>query len=62
MDPNLTLEVMMARVSRILEANDNEQPVKQEDAVELAESVEALNGWIAKGGFLPTAWKGASNG
>ena len=58
MDPNATWAQMMDLAEMILkgaeESNDGFGP---EDAVALAERVEALNTWIMKGGFLPKAWE-----
>src|SRR5258705_7165069 len=34
----------------------------EHDAYRLAELVEALEGWIASGGFLPKAWKATRGG
>lgn len=31
-------------------------PCRDFDAQELVEAVDALDGWLSKGGFLPQAW------
>jgi hypothetical protein len=51
MDPDETLREMRAMVQSILAAGDSE-PV----ALELAEKVDALDGWLRRGGFLPQEW------
>ncbi len=51
MDPNANLKEQIEICKRIL-AED----VDESDAPRLADLVLALNEWIAKGGFLPSAW------
>lgn len=68
MDPNANLEEQLELVARLLyeEAEDDIDEDYLQDradmAIRLAELVEALNGWITRGGFLPRAWnnKGAT--
>jgi hypothetical protein len=53
MDPNANLEELRTLVALILSEDEHEES----DALRLAELVEALDGWIAGGGFLPAAWR-----
>jgi len=47
---------MLGRAAAIIASVDSEADVDEDDAVALAESVQALDGWIRGGGFLPDAW------
>jgi hypothetical protein len=52
MDPNEVLRLMRSSAKRIhamLLLDDNE-------AVTLADAVEAMDDWLRKGGFLPDDW------
>lgn len=61
MDPNENL-AEQRRIQKWL--NEYTEPADGDDSnyveklVDLAVLAEALDGWIAKGGFLPDAWKG----
>lgn len=59
MDPNATLVEMLALAEMIQQeyGDTDGNGVDQDDANRLAELVEALNGWITRGGFLPKAWE-----
>lgn len=57
MDPNANLFRQITLATRIRHAADNGQKVSEADAEELAELVTALDNWIRRGGFLPTAWE-----
>jgi hypothetical protein len=57
MDPNATLAIMLAAARKILDG-PREQST---EADELAESVQSLDSWIRKGGFLPDLWRYASD-
>lgn len=50
MDPNKTLKNCRIAAMNLLTANNNAT------AVELAETFEALDQWLSKGGFPPAAW------
>lgn len=63
MDPNANLAEQRRIVARLMAAWDSDASTLSEfldaiakDAMRLAELVEALDGWISKGGFLPDAW------
>lgn len=61
MDPNITLEELRRLSDHILTMTDaeNTEPdvdIGWEDARSLAEYVQALDGWISRGGFLPAEW------
>ena len=57
MDPNANLKEQLFLAWKIL----NEGPFSTDDyeamTNRLAELVEALNGWLSKGGFLPERWE-----
>lgn len=55
MDPTATLVSIRALIKVINENNDSER--WEELADSLAEVVEALDQWMAKGGFLPVQWR-----
>lgn len=55
MDPNETLRIIRAQVGMILDENDGNSPEA------LAEAVRDLDGWLSKGGFLPSEWQAQSN-
>lgn len=57
MDPDTNLEDQRRIVSRIVEAFDKDRDPNPNDAYRLAELVEALDGWLSKGGFLPKRWE-----
>jgi hypothetical protein len=62
MDPTANLLEQLeisARLINIFENADDTPEFKEEDVVRLAELVEALHGWIRKGGFLPEQWSKA---
>jgi hypothetical protein len=64
MDPNANLAEQRELIANIIDAwddadDDGNIPNPDDvihDAIRLAELAEALDGWIAGGGFLPTAW------
>jgi hypothetical protein len=51
MDPDTALDRMRAAAARILD-----REVVDQDADDLAEAFEALDGWLRAGGFLPQSW------
>lgn len=54
MDPNETLKRLREIVSEFREDSDGEMDL---DAMsDMVDHFEALDEWIAKGGFLPKAW------
>jgi len=64
MDPNANLGELLRLVESFNEDRDDPTPLDdtllddfRADAWRMAELVEALDGWIRGGGFLPSAWK-----
>jgi len=57
MDPNETLRRMQEMAERVVRAADVGSDVDEDDACDLADAVQALDGWLSKGGFLPDAWR-----
>lgn len=59
MDPDLNLATQRALAKRIIRMIDDgeSEAFIVAAANDLAEHVEALDQWIARGGFLPKAWK-----
>lgn len=53
MDPNANLREQITLASRII----YDEGANPDDAVRLAELVEALHEWIDRGGFLPDRWE-----
>lgn len=51
MDPDITL----ANIRRLTKLT-HERDLEPSEADDLAELIEALDDWIARGGFLPRAW------
>ena len=58
MDPNATL----ARLLGLATMNEHAQATLEKAAIadEMSELIEALDGWISKGGFLPDRWRKAA--
>lgn len=54
MDPDANLAEQRRIIARMLA--DGSESIDTGDAVRLAELAQALDEWIAKGGFLPKAW------
>ncbi len=52
MDPDANLEEQLRITKRVLDADGCDA----DDIIRLAELVDALDGWIVKGGFLPKRW------
>jgi hypothetical protein len=52
MDPDVALKEMRALVQEVLYDNASEEAAER-----LSELFEGLDGWISKGGFLPTSWQ-----
>jgi hypothetical protein len=57
MDPNQALADILAQL-RTMQYTDGD--TWDDSARQLAESVEALDGWLTMGGFLPDRWKEAA--
>jgi hypothetical protein len=65
MDPNANLEEQLALAASIIAAFDDPDgniDIPDEDVERLAELVQALDGWIRKGGFLPRDWHESREG
>jgi hypothetical protein len=56
MDPDYNLASQLKLVKKIYSDIDKDKPIDPEDAEMLATLVEALDGWMSKGGFLPKRW------
>lgn len=58
MDPDTNLAMVRSLIKQVNEAADrNDYRTLGDLAGDLAEYVEALDGWISQGGFLPKAWE-----
>lgn len=59
MDPNSDLKKMLKLAAKMLRDHEDEdlEGIDRDDANRLAEMVEALDGWLSKGGFLPGKWE-----
>jgi len=58
MDPNANIKELLSLAASIRKDYEDEDGngVDQDDANRLAELIEALDGWLSKGGFLPGRW------
>jgi hypothetical protein len=57
-DPNATLTVALVAANRVLSAPDELPPDELHDlAMRMAESLDSLDQWIRRGGFLPSSWE-----
>lgn len=54
MDPNAALAEIRAEIADIESAGND---IEYRGAHKLADLVQSLDEWIAKGGFLPDAWQ-----
>jgi hypothetical protein len=57
MDPNANLTEQRKLSALLMYQTENDRPVDLIDVLRLAELVIALDEWIARGGFLPDAWR-----
>lgn len=56
MDPNANLEEIRRLVAEFNSTTKTESdPLRNHER--LVDLIEALDGWLSKGGFLPDAWK-----
>lgn len=53
MDPNANL----AELRALVKANADAEHVSDHDTARMIELVDAIDGWMSKGGFLPAAWE-----
>lgn len=60
MDPNETLRLL--RLTIVQMRVDEHPDIRQAHADEIAEYVDALDGWLSGGGFLPGAWQARATG
>jgi hypothetical protein len=56
MDPDANLAELRRIATRVLAAPSIEE-IDCADAERIADLVDALDGWLSRGGFLPDAWK-----
>lgn len=57
MDPNACLARIRALLPLMFVEDGEDYRPDQDTVTELAQHVEALDGWLSKGGFLPSAWR-----
>lgn len=57
MDPDANLIETRRRVRAILDEEDDVTRATMANGERLAELIEALDGWLSKGGALPQAWR-----
>lgn len=55
MDPNATLDRIRAMVQAALNADSS--TARETFAQDIAEAIDDLDGWMSRGGAMPTAWK-----
>ena len=56
MDPNVILRALRQLTARIEEIGREPGADWSDLAVEALEGIEALDGWLTRGGFLPDPW------
>ena len=56
MDPNATLSELRDLLLSMQETRERAEVVDPEDIDRSIELFNALDAWIGRGGFLPTAW------
>jgi hypothetical protein len=59
MDPDEALREMRKLSETLIRCGDDHIHLEAyaEDVVRLAELVQAIDGWLSKGGFLPRGWE-----
>ena len=57
MDPDANLKEQREIVKDLIDGNDYDTDEWLAMANRLADLVEALDGWLSNGGFLPLAWR-----
>jgi len=57
MDPDEALANIRMLAAKIIELSDKDDEDLAIEGLELSEAAQALDEWIAKGGFLPAAWR-----
>jgi len=60
MDPNKALATIRRLTAKY--AFEGGSELTSDDAVEFFDAVEALDGWLSQGGFLPDGWQDARGG
>jgi hypothetical protein len=58
MDPDAALNELRELAGRLRDPGPEQVLDDLEDVGRMAELVEALDGWLSRGGFLPAAWQG----
>ena len=57
MDPNANLEELRELIALNANRPDGARDLRPDEVDRLCELVEALDDWLSKGGFLPSAWE-----
>lgn len=57
-DPNAVWAAMRSAAASIIDAAERGEAPSGDEAESLAADFEALDDWLAKGGFLPRDWRG----
>ncbi len=60
MDPDAALEELLALTGPLLNLGDTEPGLTPPTVSRIAELVDALDGWLLAGGYLPRRWAGRS--
>ena len=58
MDPEAALEELLTLVDQVIRLSDHAVPPRAADVRRIAELVDALDGWLVVGGFVPRRWAG----
>ena len=63
MDVNETYRRMLSALARLQNQREDYDEghtyleIDRDDLIEMLDSAKALNNWLCRGGFLPTAWE-----
>ena len=56
MDPDAALDELLTLVDQVIRLSDHAVPSLEADVRRIAELVDALDGWLVVGGFVPRRW------
>lgn len=53
----MDVNAALAELRALVKANADAEYVSDHDTARMIELVDAIDGWMSKGGFLPAAWE-----
>jgi len=57
MDPDVALHNVRTALEKVQNDLDTHSLIDYDNVIELIEHLAALDGWLSKGGFLPSQWQ-----